>query len=167
MNSSMIHGVALRRILSMGVLIGAATLAACEDDPVDTDGHDEGDVAGFVIERILDSGARTTLYTYAGPTDPDTLFLPHGEAVDIEVIWMDDHGDPVNLPEDEHGWEFTENSSAILSYAASGSEAWQGTITTAPLLPGATVYGGFFVTLNHGEEAEFETPQLVVAVQGD
>ena len=161
------HAVAARRFLATGVLVVAATVTACEDDPVDTDAHDEGDVAGFVIERLLDGAGRDTIYTYSGPTNTDTLYLPAGESIDIEIVWTDDHGDAIDLDADEHDWELTENSSAILTFTRSDTETWQGTIVTAPLVAGATVFGVFDVTLFHGEEAEFETPQLDVAVEGD
>ena len=156
----------IQRIVTLVAVIGTFSLAACEDDPVDVGGHDEGDVAGFRLERIMPDGGRETVYTYDGPTGADTLFLTEGTQVDVEIRWLDEDGDVIELDDEEHDWELIENSSAIVSFSPSDSESWQGTFTTTPLLPGATVYGAFYVTLFHGEEEEFETPGLVVATQG-
>lgn len=161
------HGIgrlAARRVFAIAVLIAGTGLAACEDDPIDPHEHEEGDIAGFRIQEV---GSGTVLLTYDGPTGADTLFLPHGQTIEVEVVWLDDHGDELALDTHEHSWELAENHSAIASFVQSQDEPWRGTFTTAALLPGATVYGGYTVTLFHGEEAEFGTSQLVAAVQGD
>lgn len=158
------RGLAGRRVLAIAVMIGGLGVSACEDDPVDTGDREEG-IASFRIREV----GGTVLYEYAGPTNAaaDTLFLPGGEAIEIAIEWLDEDGGVLELEPEEHPWTFAENHSAIVSFTPSTSEPWQGTISTTPLLPGATVYGGFSVTLFHGEEAEFETPQLVAAVEGD
>lgn len=154
-------GYTSRRILAIAVLIGGATLAACEDDPVDV-GHDEGDVAGFELRTT----GGTTIYRYTGPAGADTLELAHGESIDIEIVWLDADGEVLDLAADEHSWEFEDNSNAM-SFTPSTSNPWGGTITTVPLLPGATVFGTFRVFLFHGEGEEFRTDGLVSAVSGD
>ena len=164
--TSVQRGFAGRRLLAIAVLIGGMGLGACEDDPVDPDEHDEGDVAGFRIEQIEQGGGRTVLLTYDGPENADTLVLPQGSSVDVEIVWLDDHGDEVDVHADEHDWQLAENHSAIVEFTQSDTEPWRGTFTTTPLLPGATVYGGYTVTLLHGADAEFTTTQLVAAVAG-
>ena len=164
-------GMAGRRLLAIAVIIGGTGLGACESDPVDLHDPEEGDVAGFRIDAInleLPGGVtRVTLLTYDGPQNADTLMLRHNASIDIEIVWLDEHGDEVHLDGDEHSWTFTDNHSAIVSFTPSDDEPWQGTITTVPLLPGATVYGGYTVTLLHGDEPELQTTQLVAAVSGD
>lgn len=158
--------LAARRVLAIAVLLGGAGLAACEDDPIDPDEHAEGDVAGFRIDALLATpggGSRETLLTYDGPVGADTLFLPAGQAVEVEIVWLDDHGDELDLPADEHTWELSE-SHAVMSFQPSATEPWQGVLNTATVTPGLTVYGGYTVTLFHAGEAEFETVELVAAV---
>lgn len=159
------------RVLAIAVLIGGAGVTGCESDPVDLEDHEEGDVAGFRIDAVdlqLPGGVtRTTLFTYDGPANADTLSLRDGTTIDIEIVWLDADGHELELDADEHPWELAENHSAIVSFVPSDTEPWRGTFTTTPLLPGATVYGGFTVTLFHGEDPEFETSQLVAAVEGD
>ena len=162
--------LAARRVLAIAVLIAGAGLAACEDDPIDPHEHEEGDVAGFRIDAINlqlpGGGTRITLLTYDGPTSPDTLFLDDGDATDIEIVWLDADGEPLDLPADEHSWQLAESHSA-LAFEASATEPWQGLLTTAPLAPGLTVYGNYTVTLFHAGEAEFETVELVAAVSAE
>ena len=155
------------RVLAIAVLIGGT--AACESDPVDLRDHEEGDVAGFRIQGTQENpgGSHPVLLTYDGPAGADTLVLPDDTTRDVEIVWLDEDGEVVELDSDEHSWQLVENHSAIVSFTPSGVEPWQGTFTTNDLLPGATVYGGFTVTLFHGDEAEFETTQLVAAVEGE
>lgn len=161
--------ITLRRFFSVAAVLGSMALVGCDEDPVDPDDHDEGDIAGFRIDAInlaLPGGTdRMTLLTYDGPTGIDTLYLPDDSEIDIEIVWLDEHGDVVEPETDEHAWELAENHSAISSFAHSDSEAWQGTFTTLDLLPDNTVYGGFSVTLLHGDEEEFTTPQITAAVE--
>jgi len=157
------RGLAGRRLLVLAVLLGGGVLAGCEDDPVEPHDHAEGDVAAFRLDRIV-GDSRTPIYTYDGPNNPDTLFLTDGASYEIEIVWLDEHGNELELDTDEHDWDLAENHSAIASFTRSSAEFWQGTLTTVALVPGATVYGGFSVTLFHGEEAEFQTPQIVAAV---
>src|SRR5687768_4142039 len=119
---------AARRVLAIAVLLGGAGLSACEDDPIDPDEHAEGDVAGFRIDALLETpggGSRETLLTYEGPVGADTLLLPAGQAVEVEIVWLDDHGDELDLPADEHTWELSE-SHAVMSFQPSATEPWQG-----------------------------------------
>lgn len=160
-----VGALAGRRILAIAVILAGAGLAACESDPIDPDEHDEGDVAGFRIDALLETpggGSRETLLTYDGPTAPDTLYLTAGRVTDIEIVWLDEHGDALELPADEHSWQLDESHTA-LGFEPSASEPWRGTLTTATLAPGLTVYGGYTVTLFHGDEAEFQTVELVAA----
>ena len=154
----------LRRIASVGVLlVGMATLAACEEDPVDT-GHSEGDVASFRIREV--GGAVLYEYPGAANADEDTLYLPDDGDTEIEIVWLAEDGDVVVPDESEHDWELAENHSGIVGFVPSTSHPWQGTFTTNDLAEGASVSGGFSVTLLHGGEEEFETPQLVAVVEG-
>lgn len=160
---------AARRVLALAVLLGGVGLAACEDDPIDPDEHAEGDVAGFRIDALLATpggGSRETLLTYDGPVGADTLFLPDGRSIDIEIVWLDDHGDELDLPADEHTWVLSE-SHTFMSFEASATEPWQGTFTTVTVTPGLTAYGAYTVTLFHAGEAEFETLELVAAVSAE
>ena len=153
-----------RRFLAMLVLIGAGTLAACEDDPVDV-GHQEEDVAGFELRTLLAGGGSTTLYRYTDPENPDTLQLADDATLDVEIVWLDDHGEVVSLEADEHSWDITESSPAI-HFTPSSSDPWRGTITTQNLLAGVTVLGTLQVRLFHGEEQEFGTVGIVTEVSG-
>ena len=160
-----------RRHLAVIAMASALILGACDDDPVELDHHDEGDIAGFRIDQIgiqaPGGGTRATLLTYDGPTNPDTLFLGDADEIEIEIVWLDEHGDAIELDADEHGWELAENHSAISGFEPSPTEPWQGTFTTTDLVDGNTVHGAFSVTLLHGEEAEFTTPQIPAAVVAD
>ena len=156
------RGIAGRRVLAIAVLIGSSMMAACEDDPVDANGHDEGDVASFRIRQV----GGGTLFTYsAPPADPDTMVLQAGTSTAIEIEWLDEDGDIVEVDADEHSWQLADNHSAITSFTLSTTDPWRGTIVTTGLVPGNTVYGGFTVTLFHGDEPEFQTSQQVAAVE--
>lgn len=156
-----------RRVLSLGALLGTVVLGGCDDDPVEVHDHDEGDVAGFRIEQILPGGGRSVLVTYDDPADPDTLFLGDSDEIEVEIVWLDEHGDVVEPDADEHGWELEENHSAISGFEQSSTASWQGTFSTTDLVDGNTVHGAFSVTLLHGDEAEFTTPQIPAAVVAD
>ena len=157
-------GFAGRRLLAIAVLIVGASLAACEDDPVDGGGHEEGEVASFRIRQV----GGPVLYEYPGPTaaDADTLHLGDNGSTTIEIVWLDADGDVIELDADDHSWELFENHNAITTFDPSATDAWRGTFVTNDLLAGSVVHGGFTVTLFHGEEEEFDTPTLVATVEG-
>ena len=145
------------RLLAIAVLIGGAS--ACESDPVGT-GHDheEGDVAHFRLEEV----GGGTLYTYDGPTNPDTLTLPDDASVVFEIVWLAADGDVIEPDEGEHGWNV--ETEAGLTFTPSATEPWRGTLTTMDIIVGNELFSALRVELLHAGEVEFETPEITVRI---
>jgi hypothetical protein len=86
-----------RGIFTLAALVGALTLAACDDDPTGPD-DDHSDPEGLVIRM-----GGVTLVTVSGTQITGELAIDVGEeSADMSVEFTDADGDPIELDDDEY-----------------------------------------------------------------
>ena len=159
---SVTAGHTSRRILAIAVLIGGASLAACEDDPVGPGSHEEA-VAGFELRTL--GGTTLIRYTSGMASNPPVLNLTAGTEQAVQVVWLDGEGDVVQVDADEHAWLLTLVHPGIIDFEHDATSDWRGTFDVAQLLPGNTAETAMKVTLYHGDvggEEEWVSPFITV-----
>lgn len=159
---SVTAGHTSRRILAIAVLIGGASLAACEEDPVGSGSHEEA-VAGFELRTL--AGTTLMRYTAGMASNPPVLNLTAGAEQSVQVVWLDGDGDIVQVDADEHAWLLTLAHPGIIDFEHDASSDWRGTFDVAGLASGTSAETAMKVYLYHGDvgdEEEWASPFITV-----
>lgn len=140
-------GFAARRLLAIAVLIGGASMSACDDDPVDPHGHEEG-IDGFALVV-----GGTELYEYRASVHgltPDLLVLEPGQSYAITITWLDDEG---------HATEPEEDLELVVTFATGTALTWTTTSIAAGTLqtgtPASDLTDTMTIELMHGDHPDF------------
>lgn len=145
------------RFLSVIALVGALGILTACDNPVEEGGddHEGAEAAGVIL-----SSGEEELVRVLNLEISDTLFVPVGEEVDIEVEFLDDHGDPIHTEDfgDEISMQVEVQDGAVA--AASTTGPWSFSIDGQQI--GETTLA---VKLFHVDHEDFTTPEIPVVVE--
>lgn len=151
MNSYRLSYISVIALLLLGGLFGACT------NPVDNDDeeHPGEEAAGL----ILMSGGEDLVRVEGGEV-ADTLFVPLGGTVDVDLEFLDEDGERFHSEDLEEGlalaWDVggeaivTIQATGAWSFVVQGDEAGETTMT---------------VLLMHGDHHDFTTPEITVVVE--
>lgn len=145
-----------RRMLAIAVMIGGASLAACEGDPVEPRAHEE-EVDGFALYA---GGVQIYQYRHALNGDsPAVLALEAGETYPVTIEWLDEEG---------HATEVEEDLELRVEIEDAGVATWTATGVATGTLVGASVATisetVMTVELMHGNHPDFSV-EVPVRVQ--
>jgi hypothetical protein len=134
-----------------GLAAALAAFAVACDSPIAPDDHD--DAEGF---RLVVGG--DVIYSLEPNATPATLTLIAGSATEVEVVFLDDHGDVMQLDAD-YSADIQITNETVVSWTPDPDNRFAGTLTAGSV--GTTTLR---VLQMHGGHADFQSPPIPVAV---